>query len=111
MSSGESSEIIRNRVISAREIQRLRFEDTGIYCNAQMTTKTFGIFIVFRIGQVKLCSKMPWKKLGLSARAYDRILKVARTIADLEGVENILPEHLGRGNSIQKSRPGWRWGS
>jgi magnesium chelatase family protein len=94
MSSGESSETIRNRVMAAREIQRARFEEAGIYSNAQMNTKLLNLYCTpDRAGEALLKNAM--EKLGLSARAYDRILKVARTIADLEGVENIQPDHLG----------------
>jgi magnesium chelatase family protein len=94
MSSGESSDTIRARVMAAREIQRLRFDEAGIYCNAQMSTKLLHLWCKpDRAGEVILKNSM--ERLGLSARAYDRILKVARTIADLEGVESIQPDHLG----------------
>jgi len=94
MSSGESSDTIRARVITAREIQRLRFEEAGIHCNAQMSTKLLHLYCTpDRAGEAILKNAM--EKLGLSARAYDRILKVARTIADLEGVESIQADHLG----------------
>ncbi|MCE1198577.1 MAG: ATP-binding protein [Marinilabiliales bacterium] len=107
MSSGESSEAIRSRVIAAREIQRVRFEEAGIYCNAQMTTKLLHIYCKpDSAGDALL--KHAMEKLGLSARAYDRILKVSRTIADLEGAVNILPEHLGEAIQYRSlDREGW----
>lgn len=90
----EPSEAIRNRVIKAREIQIERFkETTDVHCNAQMSTKMAKeVCLINNVGQTLLTKAMD--KLGLSARAYDRILKVSRTIADLAGTENILPEHL-----------------
>lgn len=90
----ESSESIRQRVIKAREIQQIRFaEENGVYCNAQMTSK-----MLFRYAQPDAeglsLLKMAMDKFNLSARAYDRILKVSRTIADLDGSESILSQHL-----------------
>ena len=86
---GEPSAKIRERVIAARKIQEERFKDyKGIHCNAQMNTQLFHQYCKLD----KACSDLigaAMTKLGLSARAYDRILKVARTIADLEGTENI----------------------
>lgn len=92
--SGESSAIIRERVITARTIQALRYkEHPGIYCNAQMSSKQLKqLCTINTAGQQLLRSAM--EKLHLSARAYDRILKVSRTIADLSASANILPEHL-----------------
>ncbi|HET8963872.1 MAG TPA: YifB family Mg chelatase-like AAA ATPase, partial [Chitinophagales bacterium] len=90
----EPSENIRERVIKAREIQKLRFKDfPEVHCNAQMSTKMAKeVCIINTVGQILLTKAMD--KLGLSARAYDRILKVSRTIADLAGSEEILPEHI-----------------
>lgn len=107
LSSGESSEIIRERVVKAREIQRLRFEEAGIHCNAQMNTRLLHLYCMpDRTGEVLLKNAM--ERLGLSARAYDRILKVARTIADLDGSENINPDHLGEAIQYRSlDREGW----
>jgi len=93
-SQGESSKTIRERVTRAREIQLRRFkEHPGIYSNASMNSKLVKRFCVIdSIGEELL--KNAITKLGLSARAYDRILKVSRTIADLDGSERILPHHL-----------------
>lgn len=90
----EPSENIRERVIKAREIQELRFKDfPEVHCNAQMSTKMAKeVCIINNVGQNLLTKAMD--KLGLSARAYDRILKVSRTIADLAASEEILPEHI-----------------
>ncbi len=88
-----SSEIIK-RVVKAREIQANRFKDVeGIYCNAQMTSKMLHKYAAPDASGLKLL-KTAMERLNLSARAYDRILKVSRTIADLDSSENILPSHL-----------------
>jgi len=91
---GESSEKIRTRVIKARDIQALRYKDhPGIYCNAQMSSKLLKeICLIDNAGHNLL--KVAMDKLNLSARAYDRILKVSRSIADLALSEKIRPEHL-----------------
>ena len=91
---GEPSAKIRERVIKAREIQAARFKDVkGIHCNAQMTERMIHQFAEpDEVGMDML--RMAMDKLSLSARAYSRILKVARTIADLDGSENVLTQHL-----------------
>ncbi len=89
----ENSAAIRDRVILAREIQEKRFNDKGIYANAQMESKMVqDICIISDAGRTLLSKAM--QRLQLSARAYDRILKVSRTIADLAGSEEIKIEHL-----------------
>jgi len=91
---GESSAQIRQRVIAARQIQAERFKDyPGIHCNAQMNTKLFNQYCAIDSQCQKLMAQA-MEKLGLSARAYDRILKVARTIADLEGAPHITNTHI-----------------
>ena len=91
---GESSEVIRKRVIKAREIQNIRFKDIkGIHCNAQMTEHMTEKYVKLDDSCLSLLH-MAIDKLSLSARAYTRILKVSRTIADLEGSENIKSEHI-----------------
>lgn len=93
-STGEKSEEIRRRVIAARKIQHQRFEGMKhIYCNADMATKEIRKFCSLDSASEELL-KMAMTRLGLSARAYDRIIKVSRTIADLENSENILPQHI-----------------
>jgi magnesium chelatase family protein len=91
---GEKSELIRERVVAARHVQEARYANNdGVYCNAQMSSKQLRqICKIDDAGQLMLKTAM--EKLGLSARAYDRILKVSRTIADLEKSADILPEHL-----------------
>lgn len=90
----ETSEAIRARVMKARRIQEKRFADCpGIYCNAQMTSKLLAQHAQLDEASLRLL-KGAMVRLNLSARAYDRILKVARTIADLEGSENITASHL-----------------
>ncbi len=93
-SSGETSAQIRERVMKARELQGARFKGRkGLYCNADMQSKEIKEFCqIDEHGEELL--KMAITKLGLSARAYDRILKVSRTIADLAGSERIRPEHV-----------------
>jgi magnesium chelatase family protein len=90
----ENSACIRERVICAREIQLERFkEQHGVYCNAQMSSRMLGeVCMISPSGHNLL--KVAMQKLNLSARAYDRILKVSRTIADLAGKKDILAEHL-----------------
>jgi len=90
----ESSEKIRERVIKARDIQTLRFDGhKDIHCNAMMSSEL--VKEVCKLNEPsKVLIKTAMERLGLSARAYDRILKVSRTIADLSGVEDIKAEHL-----------------
>jgi len=91
---GESSAAVRGRVVQARQRQRTRFrEEPGIYCNGQMRHRQIRRFCSLPPEGKELLKKAV-QKLGLSARAYDRVLKVSRTIADLAGSEEIRPEHL-----------------
>ena len=91
--SGESSREIKRRVDQARNVQLERFKGMKIYCNAQMTNRHIKKYCQIDEASQKLL-EVAIDKFGLSARAYTRILKVARTIADLEGQENIQPSHL-----------------
>ncbi|MFH0865562.1 MAG: YifB family Mg chelatase-like AAA ATPase [Bacteroidota bacterium] len=90
----ERSDAIRSRVVDARQVQEERYKNMdGIYCNSQITSKMLRtICKIDDAGQTLLKTAM--ERLSLSARAYDRILKVARTIADMEKSENIKTEHL-----------------
>jgi magnesium chelatase family protein len=90
----ENSRIIRERIIKASELQSVRFIDTpGVYCNAQMSSRHMRKFI--RIDEPgRMILKQAMERLGLSARAYDRILKVSLTIADLDGSPAIKSHHL-----------------
>jgi magnesium chelatase family protein len=94
ITKSESSSEIRKRVINARNIQYKRFETTNhIFNNGDMGSKEVRQFCKLDSAGADLL-KMAMTKLGLSARAYDRILKVSRTIADLDESENILPQHI-----------------
>lgn len=94
LKEGESSEVIRKRVVEARKIQQERFKDyPDIHCNAQMNTALMKKFCKIQPSGMELLRNV-MERLGLSARAYDRILKVARTIADLEKCEDIQDSHL-----------------
>ncbi|MFZ1529791.1 MAG: YifB family Mg chelatase-like AAA ATPase [Ferruginibacter sp.] len=104
----EKSEAIRHRVITAREIQSERYKNNeGVYANAQMSSKMLKeICVISTAGQNLLKTAM--QRLNLSARAYDRILKVSRTIADLAGKPDILPEHLAEAIQYRSlDREGW----
>lgn len=106
--SGEDSAAIRERVIKAREIQSVRYAgNMGVYCNAQINTKMLKeICYVDAAGQQLLKAAMD--KLNLSARAYDRILKVSRTIADLAGSEEIKTTYLAEAIQYRSlDREGW----
>lgn len=105
---GETSEQIRTRVIKARDIQTKRYKDfEGLYANAQISSKQLReICVIDKIGEALL--KKAMERLNLSARAYDRILKVSRTIADLAASENIKPEHLAEAIQYRSlDREGW----
>lgn len=91
--SGESSSEIKMRVDNARNIQLKRFEGTGVYSNSRMNNAMVSEFCKLTPECAQIL-KLAFERLGMSARAYNRILKVARTIADLEGEENILPSHI-----------------
>lgn len=89
----ESSAVIRSRINAAREIQLRRFAGTGITCNAKMTSRQTREFCILEPDANELLKKI-YDKLGLSARAYDKIIKVARTIADIDGSETITSKHI-----------------
>ena len=90
----EHSSEISKRVVEARAIQEERFKNTdGVYCNAQMTSKLLNKYALPDKSGMQLL-KTAMERLNLSARAYDRILKVSRTIADLEKSTHIQPNHL-----------------
>ena len=99
---GESSAAIRERVIKAREIQSERFKDyKGIYCNAQMTERMLHAFAEPDAEGFNML-RMAMERLSLSARAYSRILKVARTIADLAGSTQVKQEHIAEAISYRQ---------
>ncbi|MGG9970366.1 YifB family Mg chelatase-like AAA ATPase [Ferruginibacter sp. SUN002] len=104
----EKSVKIRERVIGAREIQAIRYKDNeGVYANAQMSSKMLKEICVIDTPSQNLL-KTAMEKLNLSARAYDRILKVSRTIADLAASDEIKPEHLAEAIQYRSlDREGW----
>ena len=89
----EPSSVIAARVLKAREIQKKRFEADGIFCNASMNNKLIDRYCPLDEGCRKLMERII-EKMGLSARACSRIIRLARTIADLEGADNIRMEHI-----------------
>ena len=94
MQQGESSAVIRERVVAARATQTARFAGhPGVHCNAQMTSKLTREHCALT-DECRSIIETAMNRLGLSARAYDRILRVSRTIADLEGSPAIQPHHL-----------------
>ena len=105
---GESSSSIRERVIKARKIQQIRFTDhPGVHCNAQMESKLIHLYAQPDTQGLNLL-RNAMSRLNLSARAYDRILKVARTIADLERSEHIQTNHLAEAISYRNlDRESW----
>lgn len=106
--AGEPSSVIRERVIKARKIQQERFKDyPEVHCNAQMTPKLMKEFCQIKPEGMNLLKNV-MNKLGLSARAYDRILKVSRTIADLEASPSIENHHLAEAiNYRSLDRDNW----
>ncbi|WP_138431842.1 YifB family Mg chelatase-like AAA ATPase [Fodinibius saliphilus] len=107
-SKGEPSKAIRQRVINARKIQTRRFDGIeNVYCNAQMSTKMSRKVCVLDDASAQMVKKAI-TSLGLSARAYDRILKVSRTIADLEEEPDIVPNHIAEAIQYRSlDREGW----
>ena len=104
----ELSSVVRERVIKAREIQKKRYEaHKGIHCNAQMSSKDLHIYAIPDSEGLSLL-KNAMQRLNLSARAYDRILKLSRTIADLDEAENIKSYHLAEAiNYRNLDRESW----
>ncbi|HQP03594.1 MAG TPA: YifB family Mg chelatase-like AAA ATPase [Bacteroidales bacterium] len=106
--SGETSAEIRKRVVEARKIQLARFQGAkGVYCNAQMSSRQLRKYCPLDESSLRLL-KTAMERLGLSARAYDRIIKVSRTIADIETSENILTSHIAEAIQYRSlDREGW----
>ena len=105
---GEKSTTIRQRVINARALQTLRFANNAlVYYNAQMNTNHIRKYCQLSKASLQLL-KTAMEKLQLSARAYDRILKVARTIADLEGKKELADHHIAEAIQYRSlDREGW----
>lgn len=94
LQNGESSEAVRQRVNEARAFSAPRFKDSGVYSNAKMTPRQIRKYCVMTPDAEKMLNDA-FESIGLSARGYDRILKVARTIADLDKSEEITVAHVG----------------
>lgn len=105
---GESSEAIRRRVVSARQIQQQRFADIpGVHCNAQMNSRLLSRHCKLS-DETMTILRDTMNRFDMSARAYDRILKVARTIADLDNSTDILPRHMREAVSYRNlDRASW----
>jgi len=103
----ENSSAVRDRVIQARVIQEERYKDQPIHSNAQIASRDLRTLCqIDDAGQALL--KKAMERLGLSARAYDRILKVARTIADMDSSEAITTQHLAEAIQYRSlDREGW----
>ncbi len=108
ISTGEKSQDIRQRVIEARERQKKRYQDSDIYANAQMSSQQLKRYCLLDKASNNLL-KTAMEKLDLSARAYDRILKVARTIADLDDQDSIDAVHIAEAiNYRSLDRESWK---
>ena len=94
-SKSESSDSIRRRVIAAREIMLKRYRGTGIFANSQLTPAMIREYCALD-DDASAVMKSAFDRLGLSARGYDRILKLARTVADMEKSERIQKQHIAR---------------
>lgn len=107
---GEPSQLIRNRVINARKIQEDRLKSyPGIYCNAQLNTTLMNHHCKLNQPAQQLL-KTAMERLKLSARAYDRIIKMGRTIADLSQMDQVLPEHIAEAIQYRSlDRDNWGW--
>jgi magnesium chelatase family protein len=93
--AAENSATIRARVEAAREIQRARYKDVpGVHCNAHLSGRELRRFTPMSDEAAETLT-LSMERLGLSARAFDRVIKVARTIADLEGADTIGVDHVG----------------
>lgn len=90
---GESSAVIRERINRARKIQQQRFDGTDVSCNARMSSKMLDLYCPMT-DDAKAILKSAFERLDMSARTYDRILKVARTVADIDNSEIISSAHI-----------------
>ncbi len=107
---GESSAEIKARVNAARQLQRQRYSGTNVRCNARLTPSTLKQFCVMD-DRASMLLKTAFEKMGFTARAYDRVLKVSRTIADLDGCEVINSSHIAEAIQYRNlDRKYWRNG-
>ena len=98
----ESSAAVRQRVNAAREVQKRRFEGTAVTCNAYMTPAMIGRYCQLDAAGEKVMQGA-FERLGLTGRSHDRILRMARTIADLDGAESIQVQHLAEAIQYRSS--------
>ncbi len=104
----ESSEEIKKRIIKARGIQQERYKNLGIITNSELSSKYISKYCKINKESEQIL-KEAFERLGLSARAYNKILKVARTIADLEEIENIETKHIAEAIQYRSlDRKYWR---
>ena len=106
--TNESSAEIKSRTSQARQEQQKRFQNSGIFTNAQMNQKQLKKFCMLNQESRDLL-KAAIDELGLSARAHDKVLKIARTIADLANKEDLLPEHIAEAIQYRSLDRNW-WG-
>lgn len=105
----ESSEVIKHRVDSARKIQLDRYKQYGIFSNSELTPSLSNIYCKLDLKSKEIVQNA-FERLGLSARGYERILKVARTIADLDEKENIEAKHIAEAIQYRSlDRKYWKW--
>ena len=106
---GESSESIRRRVVAARQIQLERYKGKPIFCNSQLISEDINTYCEISEKQKEILKKA-FVMLKMSARAYSRILKVSRTLADLDSSENIQDKHIMEAIQYRSlDRDYWKW--
>ena len=106
---GESSKSIRERVVAARQIQTERYKDRAIFCNSQLISEDIDLYCQITQKQKDILKKA-FTMLKMSARAYSRILKVSRTLADLDQSKDIQDKHIMEAIQYRSlDRDYWKW--
>ncbi len=99
--------MVRDRVVKARLLQMERYRNNGVHCNAQISARMIRQYCILNTSGEQLL-RTAMQRLSLSARAYDRILKVARTVADLDGSDSIAPQHIAEAIQLRNlDRGNW----